>query len=247
MLKALLVDDEKVSREVLTNYLVKYCPDVIITGEAENITEAKKLIGKHQPDLIFLDIEMPKGNGFDLIEQLPDADLDVIFVTAFSEYAMTALNLSAAYYILKPISIDELIKAVEKVKKLKEERNGWSPAKVLLENLNNSVKQGQKIVLPLLNGFEVVKVGDIVHCKANDNFTEFYFLSGKKMMICRTLKYYEELLAGYDFVRVHKSHLVNKNHIVRYMRGKGGSVIMTDNSTIDVSPTYKDALLSDFT
>ena len=245
-MKALIIDDEKVSRDVLTGYIQKYCPGVSVAGEAENIDEAKKLIGKLHPDLLFLDIEMPRGNGFDLLEQLPDTDLDIIFVTAFNDYAMKALNLSAAYYILKPVSIEELVKAVEKVKKLREDRKGWAPAKVLLENLSSSAMQNQKVVLPLLNGFEIVKVGEIVHCKANDNFTEFHLLSGKKIMICRTLKYYEELLAGYDFARVHKSHLVNKNHIKRYLKGKGGSLVMIDNTTIDVSPTYKDSLLSDF-
>lgn len=245
MLKALLVDDEKVSRDVLAGYIRKYCPDVSLAGEAANIEQARKQIDSLRPDLLFLDIEMPRGNGFDLLEQIPDPAFDIIFVTAFSDYAIRALNVSAAYYILKPVSIEELVKAVDKVKKIREERGSWKPTQVLFENLNTSVKQNQKIVLPLLNGFEIVKVGDIIRCRANDNFTEFYFTTGKKMMICRTLKYYEGVLADYDFIRVHKSHLVNKHHIKRYMKGSGGTLVMTDDSEIDVSPNYKGGFLSE--
>jgi two-component system LytT family response regulator len=246
MISAIIVEDEKVSRKVLTEYIKKYCPDIELLGEAGNIDDAQKLIEQNKPQLVFLDIEMPKGNGFDLLERFKDINFEVIFVTAFNDYAIQAFNFSAAYYLLKPISIDELIKSVEKIKHILSEKTQWSPTKILLENIQNAIGQEQKIALPLLNGFEVVKTSDIVRCQANDNFTEFYFVNGKKMMICRTLKFYEELLKDHGFLRVHKSHLVNKNHIKRYTKGKGGSLTMADNSTVDVSSTYKDTLQNNF-
>jgi len=245
MLKAVIIEDEKVSREVLANYIKKYCPDVDVLGSAEDISRGIACINKYNPDIVFLDIEMPKGNGFDLLEKIGNITFETIFVTAFSNYAIRALNLSAAYYILKPVSIDELVKAVEKVKKLRLEKTQRSPTRVLLENLQTSVKQNKKIVLPLLDGFEMVEVKDIVWCGANDNFTTFHFLSGKSMMICRTLKFYQELLADYDFVRVHKSHMINKHHIVKYHKGKGGSITMADGANLDVSPGYKDNLMNE--
>ena len=243
MLKAVIIEDEKVSREVLKNYIEKYCPDVEVTDSAEDITKGIASINKYKPDIVFLDIEMPKGNGFDLLEKIENITFETIFVTAFSNYAIKAINFSAAYYILKPVSIDELIKAVEKVKKLKQEKQQWSPTRVLLENIQTTVKQNKKIVLPLLDGFEMVEIKEIVSCSANDNFTSFNFVSGKKMMICRTLKFYQELLSEYDFIRVHKSHMINKNHIVKYKKGKGGILIMSDGSQIDVSSGYKENLM----
>lgn len=244
MLKAVIIEDEKISREVLNNYIVKYCPDVEVLGSADDITKGIACINKYKPDIVFLDIEMPKGNGFDLLEKIDNITFKTIFVTAFSNYAIRALNLSAAYYILKPVSIDELVKAVEKVKKLRQEKNQWSPTRVLLENIQTTVKQNKKIVLPLLDGFEMVEVKDIVWCGANDNFTAFHFLSGKTMLICRTLKFYQELLSDYDFIRIHKSHMINKNHIVKYNKGKGGSLTMADGSHLDISPGYKDNLMN---
>jgi len=245
-MNAIIVEDEKVSREILASYIRKYCPDINLKGEAVNITEAKNLIDSVKPDLVFLDIEMPKGNGFDLLEQYADPSFEVIFVTAFNEYAIEAFNFSASYYLLKPVSIDELVKAVEKVKQLRNSRDSWSPTKILLQNIQSSVKQEKKIALPLIDGFEVVRTGDIIRCAANDNFTEFYFTNGKKMMICRTLKFYEDLLKDHDFIRVHKSHLVNRHHIKRYTKGKGGSLTMIDGSVVDVSASYKDLLLDGF-
>ena len=243
MLKAVIVEDEKISRDVLSNYIAKYCPDVKVLDTADDIIKGIDCINKHKPDIVFLDIEMPKGNGFDLLEKIGDISFETIFVTAFSNYAIRALNFSAAYYILKPVSIDELIKAVEKVKKLRKEKSNWSPTRVLLENIQTTVKQNKKILLPLLDGFEMAEIKDIAWCSANDNFTAFHFMSGKTMMICRTLKFYQEILDEYDFIRVHKSHMVNKNHIMKYKKGKGGSLTMADGAQLDVSPGYKENLM----
>jgi two-component system LytT family response regulator len=246
MLKAILIDDEEMSRNILRDYIIKYCPDVTITAEAENIQQGIEVIKSHKPDIVFLDVEMPKGNGFDLLEQIKNVDFETVFVTAYDHYAIQALNYSAAYYILKPISIDELISSVEKIKKERTTKNTELSTKILLEYLNSGNGQFQKIVLPLPDGFEVVNVKDIVHCVANDNFTDFHFLSKQKMMICRTLKFYEELLKDVGFIRVHKSHLVNITHIQKYNKGKGGQVTMCNGAVVDVSPNKKEELMRYF-
>lgn len=246
MLKAVIVDDEKMSRSILRDYLVKYCSDVTPVAEGSTIKEGMEAIKIHKPDILFLDVEMPKGNGFDLLEQIGDIDFETVFVTAYDHYAIQALNYSAAYYILKPISIDELVAAVEKIKKQRELKKTNLPTKMLLEYLHSGNAQFQKIVLPLTDGFEVVSIADIIHCVANDNFTDFHFIAKQKMMICRTLKFYEELLKDSGFVRVHKSHLININHIKKYTKGKGGQVTMSDGAVVDVSPNKKEELMHYF-
>ena len=246
MLKAIIVDDEKISRNILNDYLTKYCPDVTIVALAESANEGLSAIKKYKPDILFLDVEMPKGNGFDLLEQIEEINFETVFVTAFDNYAIQALNYSAAYYILKPVSIDELISSVEKIKRKKEKNQTENHTKILLENINTANIQQQKIVLPLQDGFEVVSVKDIIHCNAHDNFTDFYFIEKSKMMICRTLKFYEELLSDSGFIRVHKSHLINLNHVVKYTKGKGGQLTMTNGSVIDVSPNKKEELMEKF-
>jgi two-component system LytT family response regulator len=241
-LKAIIVEDELASRETLSVYLSKYCPDVELAGMAESVTTGLELIQRAQPDIVFLDIEMPRGNAFDLLEQLGEVDFDIVFVTAFSNYAIRAINLSASYYILKPVDIDELVNAVEKIRKSRADKQTHKPTKVLIENLHNG-KGSHKIVLPLIEGFEVIQVKEIIRCQANDNFTDFHIAGKKKMMICRTLKFYEELLAESGFMRVHKSHLVNMDHVKKYLRGKGGQLVMADESVIDVSPQKKPELM----
>lgn len=246
MLKAIIVEDETISREILAGYINRYCPDVELLAQADNIKTGIAAIHKHKPDIVFLDVEMPKGNGFDLLEQVGEVNFDTVFVTAYGNYAMKALNYSAAYYILKPVSIDELVAAVSKIKQQRLKEKVPVQTKVLLENIQVSQQQNFKIVLPLLDGFEVVQVKDIVHCCANDNFTDFFLLGKPKRMICRTLKFYEDLLSESGFMRVHKSHLINLDHIVKYTKGKGGQVTMADGSVIDVSPNKKDDLMQKF-
>jgi len=245
-LKAVIVEDELASRETLTAYLEKYCPDVELLAEADSVKSGLEIITLHKPDVVFLDIEMPYGNAFDLLEQIPDVDFEVVFVTAYSNYAIKALNLSASYYILKPISIDELIRAVEKIKANRSKEEVSIHSKILLDNIQEVNKPNHKIVLPLLNGFEVVHVRDIIRCQANDNFTEFYLKDGSKKLISRTLKFYEELLKEFDFIRVHKSHLINFQYVTKYLKGKGGQVEMSDGSTVDVSVNRKADFLEKF-
>lgn len=247
MLKAILIDDEKIARETLEAYLKKYCPKIEVLALCENIQKGLIAIELHQPDVVFLDVEMPFGNAFDLLEQCKNINFETIFVTAFSHYALKALNQSASYYLLKPIDITELIKAVEKIADAKEKKN-WnnSHTQLLVENLKTTQKTKHKIALPLLEGFEFVQIQDIIRCQANDNFTDVILKDGRKLMICRTLKFYEELLSENGFVRIHKSHLVNIAFAIRYLKGKGGQLEMLDKSVLDVSPTKKQELLAFF-
>lgn len=245
-LKAVIIDDELASRATLANYLGKYCPDVEVAGFGDSVKTGLEVIREKKPDIVFLDVEMPYGNAFDLLEQADEITFETVFVTAFSHYAMKAVNFSAAYYILKPIDIDELVSAVEKIKESREKNKYSFQTKILMENLHTVNKQLQKIVLPLMEGFEVIQVKDIIRCQANDNFTDFYLTTGSKTLICRTLKFYESILIDFDFLRVHKSHLINLQHVKKYLKGKGGQLIMADDSIVDVSPFKKQELLERF-
>jgi two-component system LytT family response regulator len=240
-LRAVIIDDEINSREILRNYLRDYCSDIIILGEAGTIGEGIALIKKDSPNLVFLDVEMPFGNAFDLLEQLPGRTFETVFVTAYDQYALEALNQHAAYYLMKPINIDELIKATAYVREIiiKED---------LLHDrvLSATIKKAEgKITLPQLDGFQVLNVSDILYCKADDNYTEI-FMANRKIMVSKTLKYFEESLGQFHFVRIHKSFLVNINEIVKYRKGKGGSVVISNGQELMVSASRKKELLSYF-
>ncbi len=243
-LRTVIVDDEAASRQTLSNYLQSYCPQVEVVGEAADIREGKEQIEKHSPDLVFLDIEMPFGNGFDLLESLDVVDFQVIFVTAFSQYAIRAIQYSASNYILKPVDIDDLTAAVQKV--VDSQKDEVDSTQILLDNIRIAQKQDTKVVLPLLNGFEVVMARDIVYCKAEENFTLFRLMEGREILICRTLKYYQEVLEQLEFLRIHKSYLINLSHVKQYRKGRGGDVTMIDGAELPVSPTHKQALLDYF-
>lgn len=240
-IKAILVEDEQISREILRNYLGKYCPNVHLLGEASNIEEAEKLINKYNLDLVFLDVEMPFGNAFDLLEKVENRTFETVFVTAYDHYAIEALNSHASYYLLKPISIDQLIKAVNIVTEIKEKENELQN-QILKPKANSATG---KITIPQQDGFEVLDINDIVFCKADDNYTEIHLANSKKL-VSKTLKYFEEALTGYTFARIHKSYLVNVNKIVKYKKGKGGSVVVSNGKEILVSASQKANLLSYF-
>ena len=240
-LKAIIIEDESNSREILRNYLAKYCNGVELLGEAENITDGLALIKKTNPDLVFLDVEMPFGNAFDLLEQLPERNFETVFVTAYNQYAMDALNQHAAYYLMKPINIDELIKAVEYVKEIKQKENALE-GQVLKAK---TTQVGGKITLPQQDGFQVLDVDDIYFCKADDNYTEI-FLEKRKILVSKTLKYFEDALKPYTFARIHKSYLVNVAEVVKYKKGKGGSVVLSNGKELSVSASKKSNLLSYF-
>lgn len=241
-LKAIIVEDEETSREILRNYIKKYCPNVSVLGEAANIDEALVLIRNNDLDLVFLDVEMPYGNAFDLLEKVGDINFETVFVTAYNHYAMDALNAHASYYLMKPISIDELIKAVDYVVEIKVKEEVLQN-QILVPKTKNI--EG-KITIPQLDGFEILNTSDIMYCKADDNYTEIYLNNNKKKLVSKTLKYFEEALNNTNFARVHKSYLVNVNEVVKYVKGKGGSVVLSNGKEIIVSASKKSELLSYF-
>jgi len=243
-IKAVIVDDEQIAREVLRSYLTKYCPQVEILGEAKNIKEAEPLIRSMQPQLVFLDVEMPFGNAFDVLEATSDCQYETIFITAFSDYSLQALNMSASYYILKPIDIQELIKAVAKIQEQIEKKESFNRNEILLQNIKQNHVQ-QQLIIPTLQGFEVVKLDQMVHLEADGNFTQIYLKDGSKKMVCRFLKHFEDILSS-PFIRIHRSHIINTDFMVSYQKGGGGVVTLINKKEIDVAANYKEALLNMF-
>ena len=241
-LRAIIVEDEQTSREILKNYLIKYCPQVELLGEAENIEEALVLIRNNELDLVFLDVEMPYGNAFDLLEKVGNVNFETIFVTAYNQYAIEALNTHASYYLLKPISIDDLIKAVDYVVEVKGKENELQNTVLKPKSLTNS----DKITIPTQEGFEVLEIQDILYCQADDNYTHLFLKNNKKKLVSKTLKYFEDILKQSNFARIHKSYLVNVNCVVNYKKGKGGSVLLSNGKELSVSSSKKGELLAFF-
>lgn len=241
-LNAILVEDEETSRDILRNYLTKYCPNISIIGEAANVDEALMLIRNNDLDVVFLDVEMPYGNAFDLLDKAGTINFETIFVTAYNHYAIEALNAHASYYLMKPVSIDDLIKAVDYVTEIKSKEDALQDQ--VLVPKTNSVNG--KITIPQQDGFEILETSDIMYCKADDNYTEIYLNNNKKKLVSKTLKYIEESLKDANFARVHKSYLVNVNEVVKYVKGKGGSVVLSNGKEIMVSASKKADLLSYF-
>jgi len=240
-LKTILVEDEARSREILRNYIAKYCPDIELIGEASGIEEGLHLIKNNELDLVFLDVEMPYGNAFDLLDKVENRSFETIFVTAYDHYAVEALNNQASYYLLKPISIDDLITAVGVVTEIKQKESK------LVETVLTPKSElvSGKITVPQQDGFEVLKTSEILFCKADDNYTEIHMQTGK-ILASKTLKYFEEALQEFGFSRIHKSYVVNVNSIVKYKKGKGGSVVLENDKELQVAPSRKAALLNYF-
>lgn len=245
-LKAILVDDEQDSREILASYLAKYCPDIKLLEKCDSVKSALNSQAKHHPDIIFLDIEMPYGNGFDFLDQVDEINFETVFVTAYDNYAIRALNQSAAYYLLKPIDIEELISAVDKIKTERLEKNYIQHSKILLENIKEKSDPPTKLMLPTFEGFEIVKTNEILYCEADNNLTRFYLSDNRKLLICRTLKYFEDILSGTQFIRIHRSHMINLDFVVRYTKGKGGYVTLENNQELEVAPMKKGSFLKAF-
>jgi len=240
-LKTILVEDEARSREILRNYIAKYCPDIELIGEASGIEEGLHLIKNNELDLVFLDVEMPYGNAFDLLDKVENRSFETIFVTAYDHYAVEALNNQASYYLLKPISIDDLITAVGVVTEIKQKESK------LVETVLTPKSElvSGKITVPQQDGFEVLNTSEILFCKADDNYTEIHMQTGK-ILASKTLKYFEEALQEFGFSRIHKSYVVNVNSIVKYKKGKGGSVVLENNKELQVAPSRKATLLNYF-
>lgn len=242
MIKTVVVDDEKKGRELLVNVLKNYCNGIEVVGQAENANEAYKVINRENPDLVFLDIEMPNGTGFDLLKMFSKISFHVIFTTAYDHYAIKAIKYSALDYLLKPIDIDELQESVAKV----HEHTSINPQnpniEVLLSALNN-VDKVKKIAIPDQEGVAIVEVKNIIRCQADSNYTLIFLKDGTKVVSTKTLKEYNNLLDEETFMRVHNSYLININHIKKYIKGDGGQVIMSDDSVVEVSRRRKSDLM----
>ncbi|MBS3915041.1 MAG: response regulator transcription factor [Bacteroidetes bacterium] len=243
-IRAIIADDESAARETLNNYLSRYCPYIEVIAEAKDVPDAVDKIQKLKPSLLFLDVEMPFGNAFDVLEQTADQNYETIFVTAFSEYAIRALNFSASYYILKPVSIEELIKAVEKARESLNDDKRINRTAIIAQNMKNP--QGKKLVLPTTSGFEVVAVKDIIRLSGSGNYTDIFMVDGRKKVVSKVLKHFQDLLEDQGFMRVHKSHMICLEHVQAYHKGRGGVLTMIDGAEIEVSPTRKQDILDYF-
>ncbi|RAV28822.1 LytR/AlgR family response regulator transcription factor [Sinomicrobium soli] len=244
-IRSVIVEDETAARETLKNYLAKYCPQISVVGEAHHGRMAIPLLHELQPQLVFLDVEMPFGNAFDVLEGCEGLHFETIFVTAYSEYSLRALNQSAAYYLLKPISIEELVTAVNKVQEQLHKQELLDRNRILLQNLKEPAPEKRQVILPTLEGFEVVKMEDIIRLRGNGNFTDIYLKDGSKKMVCRFLKHFAELLPE-PFMRVHRSHIINTRCVAIYNKGNGGHVTLTDGSEVEISASYKEMFLKNF-
>lgn len=247
MLKAILIDDEPACLHSLAHDLASYCPGVEIVSQCNNGKEAIKLIHAHTPDVLFLDIDMPYINGFDLLEMVPDKDFEVIFTTAFDEYAMQAFRISAVDYLLKPIDAEALKAAVHKVSLLREKGNTSKQISFLIQQIkdleNNNVR---KIALPTFDGLEFVHLDDILYCQSDGAYSHVFFTDGGKLYISKTLRYLEDALCNFHFFRVHNSYIVNLNHVNKYTKTDGGILILSNGTKVRVSRSRKDELLGLF-
>jgi two-component system, LytTR family, response regulator len=244
-IKSVIIEDESSAREALKTYIAKYCPQVEVIGEAHDAKQAITVLHELKPQLVFLDVELPFGNAFDILDACKDLYFETIFVTAFSEYSLKALNLSAAYYLLKPVSIEELVLAVNKVNEHIINKEIFDRNTIVVDNFREQQVEKRQVILPTLEGFEVIKMEEIIRLQGNGNFTDIYLTDGTKKMACRFLKHYDEILP-YPFVRVHKSHIININSVKSYHKNSGGYVMLSDKTEIDISSNYKENFLKYF-
>lgn len=243
MLKAMIVDDEPYCCEVLSTLLHTYCPQVQISACHNSSKAALQAIQQEPPDIVFLDVEMPGMNGFQLLEHLPSINFNLIFTTSYDQYALKAFKWSAIDYLLKPIDHEELERAVSKV----AARSQWPAAnqlELLLEKWKHPTGAMNKVALPTMEGLQMVGVDTIISCESDSNYTIIRLKNKQKIIVSRTLKEIEEILHEFTFTRVHHSYLVNMNEINKYVKGEGGYLEMSDGSTIDVSRSKKEALLT---
>ncbi len=243
MFRTVIVEDEQKSGEVLAALIQKHCPDLLITGMSRTIKEGVEMIREQKPDLVFLDISMPDGTGFDLLEQVQNQRFELIFATASDQHAIRAIRFSACDYLLKPIDAGELLQAVEKVRKKRNTIPSMENLQFLVQHLRKADENFQKITLPTGNAYEIVNIRDIIRCEADGSYTNFYLADKRKLMISAGLKHYEELLPETDFIRVHHHHLINMNHVVRFLKEDGGYAVMTDGSKIEISRRKKEAFM----
>lgn len=241
MMQAVVIDDDQGCRQTVKNILKENCPDIQVAGEAASVEDGKTIITKHKPDLLFLDIELTDGIAFDLLSEIKDLSFHVIFITAFDQYAIQAIRHSAIDYLLKPIDPELFIKAVNKARQINVNNDLLAKqVKILIDNKNNF----NKIALPTIDGLRFINIDDIIYCKSEANYTWVYLKNNESFLVTKTLKEYDETLSKNNFVRVHQSYLININYVEKYVKGKGGSVIMADGTEILVSRRKKEHFLS---
>jgi two-component system, LytTR family, response regulator len=245
-LTAVIIDDEANSVDVLKSLLSTYCPNVKVVGQADHAAAGRKLIGELSPDVVFLDIEMPFGTGFDMLDAMEHKNMSVIFVTAYDHYALKAIKYYAMDYLLKPVDIDELKLAVKKATEKKERQDFTSLPVNLLKNYLEKGLDNSKIALPMADGIQFVNRQEIIRCEACGNYTKIYLQENRTYLVARTLGEYEDLLSPYNFLRIHHAHLINLDHIEKYVRGEGGYVIMSDGAVVDISRRKKQDFLNRF-
>jgi two-component system LytT family response regulator len=248
MIRTILIEDEEKSLLALAGLLSQYCPEVSIIGKAGGAEAAIDLIEELKPDLIFIDVMMPDGTGFDVLERSTYKPAGVIFVTAFEEFALRAFRFSALDYLLKPLNFLDLQAAVKRFEKLHTEKKVplYGEQMSIAKNTYDSPVP-EHIVLPALDGFSIVKLSEIVRCEADSNYTKVVFSTGKPFLASRSLVHFEELLGELHFVRVHHKHLINLAYVRRYQKGRGGMVEMTDGHEVEVSVRKKDEFLAAIT
>ena len=241
-LKAILVDDEINSLQNLQQKLEAFCPAVQILAAIQQPEQLAALIEKETPDILFLDIEMPRMNGFKLIESLKKIDFEIVFTTAYNHYAIDAIRISAFDYLLKPVVVDDLQQCVER---LLEQKAIQAPEKwnALQQGLKDTKSQEDKIAIPVSNAIDFIPIRDIVRIESNSNYSKLIFIRHPSVVVTRLLKDYEEMLSSYGFCRIHHSHLINLSHVSRYIKGDGGQVVLENGELIDVARRKKEDFL----
>jgi len=241
-LRTIVVDDEQDAVNFICSIIEEYCPKLELVGKGNSAKEGSKLIIDKTPDLVFLDVEMPRGSGFDLLANFPDKSFDVIFITAFNHYAIKAIKFSAVDYILKPININEFISAVDKVlDKKSTNHNRNQNFHTLLENVRSTLPS--KLAIPTSDGMEYLNTKNIIRVEADRSYSWFYLSDNRKILVSRNLKEYQELLTDRNFFRTHNSHLINLEHVKKYIRHEGGAIELIDGSQVPISRGKRDLFL----
>lgn len=246
MITAVLIDDDINLREGMKGLLSLYAPDISIIGEADSVESGVKILNNLKPQIVFLDIQMNDGTGFDILEKLSEINgkvtSHVVFVTAYEHYAIKAFRFSALDFLLKPVAPDDLEKVVDKIRTVLEKDNDYSHIDLLLENIRKKADNFKRIALSNSDGMHLLDINDIIRCESDDNYTKFFIKNGKPILISKTLKEYEELLSEYDFVRIHQSHLINLAYVKSYVKKENGFVVMHNDEQLPVSQRKRDLL-----
>ncbi len=243
MIRGIIVEDERHSRETLRGMLDRYCKNVEIVAETDSYRGGLKEIREHHPDVVFLDIQMPDGSGFRMLEELDEIDFEIIFTTAFDQFAIKAIKYSALDYLLKPIDPEELVRALKKVETKLSNQKVNQNIQVLLDNIKARDADPHKIILSTSEKIHIIETDQIIRCESDNYYTNFFLSDGKKILVSKTLKENEQLLSDHNFIRPHKSHLVNVKFIKGFLKYDGGYIEMTDGSRIPVSRRKREKII----